>query len=250
MGMTRSEVCSIGGVSDASAAALQSSETTTPSSLETQQFPPIPVKQDNIFTAKDAKKLPFDFARSGESSQLKPTSSSVAPLSGFLEWPWLKLRAIMPASQWNALSLVLSTPIELQAVQDLPHKHLAVLAVQGMSFLRLYSRESGISQLVVKSATEDQLGLVQWDIGVWLNCLCSTLFGIEKYLQTLTDHSGHTPESFVHRKYIISEQDALIKAIRLALWEIVNEFGRHLDQAGLDSATADFCQKILDIQSK
>jgi hypothetical protein len=99
---------------------------------------------------------------------------------------------------------------------------------------------------VVHSAAEDNLGLVQWDIGVLLNCLCSTLRTLETYTRTFQGRQKHTPQSFLQQRHLLSEQDVLVKSIKLAIQDIVSVFGRYLDQTGLDSDTADFCQRIWD----
>ena len=96
------------------------------------------------------------------------------------------------------------------------------------------------------SAAEDTLGLVQWDIGVLLNCLCSTLKAIENYPRIGSGNQKHTPRAFLQPKVVLFEQDILAKAIKLALCDIVRVFGRYLDQTGLDSETADVCQRIWD----
>jgi hypothetical protein len=99
---------------------------------------------------------------------------------------------------------------------------------------------------VVHSAGEDNLGLVQWDLGVLLNCLYSTLKTLETYMRTFQGRQIHTPQAFLQQKHLLAEQDVLVKAIRLGISDIVRVFGRYLDQTGLDSDTAEFCQKIWD----
>jgi hypothetical protein len=100
----------------------------------------------------------------------------------------------------------------------------------------------------VKSAAEDNLGLVQWDIGVLLNCLYSTLKTLETYIHFFPYHQKHTPQAFLQQKHIPSEQDILIKAIRLAICDIVRQFEQHLDQIGLNSETADICQRVWEME--
>lgn len=102
--------------------------------------------------------------------------------------------------------------------------------------------------MIVKSSSEDQLGLVQWDLGLWLNSLCSTLQSLESYHQIVASGHRHAPAAFVRQKHIISEQHTLFKALKLAICEIVHVFGPHLDMAGLEDVTADICQKVLDIE--
>lgn len=99
----------------------------------------------------------------------------------------------------------------------------------------------------MKSASEDNLGLVQWDIGVLLNCLYSTLKTVEAYVHFFPYYQKHTPRDFLQRKHITSEQDIVIKAIRLAICDIVRQFEQHLDQIGLNSETADICQRVREI---
>jgi hypothetical protein len=99
---------------------------------------------------------------------------------------------------------------------------------------------------VVYSAVEDSLGLVQWDIGVLLNCLCLTLKTLESYPRSVGGNQKHTPQAFLQQNLLLSEQDILAKAVKLAVCDIVRVFGRYLDQTGLDSETADVCQRIWD----
>jgi hypothetical protein len=42
------------------------------------------------------------------------------------------------------------------------------------------------------------------------------------------------------------EQDILIKTIKLAISDIVHEFGHHLDQVGLNTSAAELCQRAWD----
>jgi hypothetical protein len=98
----------------------------------------------------------------------------------------------------------------------------------------------------VKSAAEDNLGLVQWDLGVLLNCLYVTLKALENYVARLPSWQKHTPRAFLGQKHITIEQDVLIKSIKLAVCDIVNRFGPHLDQIGLDNDVAEACQKVWD----
>jgi Nucleoporin protein Ndc1-Nup len=102
-----------------------------------------------------------------------------------------------------------------------------------------------ISQLVVKSADEDTLGMVQWDLGVLLNCLCLTLKALESYAQTPLGQI-HTPRAVLQRKVLLLEQDILGKSIKLALRDIVHRFGEHLDGMGLENETAEVCQRTWD----
>ncbi len=99
---------------------------------------------------------------------------------------------------------------------------------------------------MVYSAAEDSLGLVQWDLGVLLNCLYSTLKTLENYPRNTRVNQIHTPAAFLQQKLLLSEQDILAKAIKVAIYDIVRVFGRYLDQTGLDSETADACQRIWD----
>jgi len=103
----------------------------------------------------------------------------------------------------------------------------------------------GTSQLVVRSALEDSLGLVQWDIGVLLNCLCITLTTLEKYILS-RPRQTHTPLLFLQRNVVTLEQDVVIRAIKLAVSDIVHEFGHHLDQVGLNTSAAELCQRAWD----
>ena len=99
---------------------------------------------------------------------------------------------------------------------------------------------------MVKSAQEDSLGLVQWDIGVLINCLCLTLTALEDYVRTRPYRPNHTPLVFLQRNVVPLEQDILIKTIKLAISDIVHEFGHHLDQVGLNTSAAEFCQRAWD----
>jgi Nucleoporin protein Ndc1-Nup len=105
-----------------------------------------------------------------------------------------------------------------------------------------------ISQLVVRSALEDNLGLVQWDIGVLMNCLCLTLKTLENYVRLFPCSQRHTPHAFLQQKHVTAEQDIIIKAIKLAICDIVRQFDQSLDQTGLDSETADVCQRVWEMQ--
>ena len=100
----------------------------------------------------------------------------------------------------------------------------------------------------MKSAAEDHLGLVQWDIGVLLNCLSSTLKTLEAYVRFFPYRQKHTPQAFLQQKHLTSEQDVLIKAIKLAICDIVHRFEQYLDQIGLNSETADICQRVWEIE--
>lgn len=105
-----------------------------------------------------------------------------------------------------------------------------------------------ISQLVVRSASEDNLGLVQWDIGVLMNCLCLTLKTLENYVRLFPYRQKHTPQAFLQQKHVTSEQDIVIKAIKLAIRDIVFQFEQSLDQTGLDSEAADICQRVWEME--
>jgi hypothetical protein len=106
----------------------------------------------------------------------------------------------------------------------------------------------GISQLVIKSAYEDTLGMVQWDLGVLLNCLCMTLKTLDMYVRTSQDALRHTPQSFLQRKGFLFEQDTLATAIKLAIVDIVRTFGKDLNGMGLESEAADICQRAWDME--
>ena len=97
------------------------------------------------------------------------------------------------------------------------------------------------------SADED-IGLVQYDLGVWLNCLCLTLKMLEDYVRLYPEALTHTPRSFLSRKVIFSEQDALIKTIKLAIADVVRRFEKHLNHTGLNQETADICQRVLELE--
>jgi hypothetical protein len=99
---------------------------------------------------------------------------------------------------------------------------------------------------VVRSAHEDSLGLVQWDIGVLLNCLCVTLTTLQTYVRSLPSRQSHSPFVFIQRNVVTLEQDILIKTIKLAISDIVHEFGHHLDQVGLNTSAAELCQRAWD----
>ena len=99
---------------------------------------------------------------------------------------------------------------------------------------------------MVRSAHEDSLGLVQWDIGVLMNCLCLTLTTLENYVRSLPCRQRHTPFVFLQRNVVTLEQDILIKTIKLAIRDIVHEFGHHLDQVGLNASAAELCQRAWD----
>jgi hypothetical protein len=99
---------------------------------------------------------------------------------------------------------------------------------------------------VVKSAHEDLLGLVQWDIGVLMNCLCLTLNTIETYVRSCPYRQSHSTGGFLLRNVVTLEQDVLIRSIKLAISDIVHEFGHHLDQVGLNNSAAEVCQRAWD----
>jgi Nucleoporin protein Ndc1-Nup len=101
--------------------------------------------------------------------------------------------------------------------------------------------------MFVMSAEED-IGLVQYDLGVWLNCLCLTLKTLEDYVRLYPEFRKHTPTSFLPRKIIFSEQDGLIKAIKLAISDVVRRFEKHLNHTGLNQETADMCQRVLELE--
>jgi Nucleoporin protein Ndc1-Nup len=105
-----------------------------------------------------------------------------------------------------------------------------------------------VTQLVLRSASEDSLGLVQWDIGVLVNSLSSTLLVLEDYVRNIRIRNVHTPPAFLSHKMVMSEQDALIRAIKLALCDLVVCFGPHLDQTGLNQISAEMCQRIWDME--
>jgi hypothetical protein len=96
----------------------------------------------------------------------------------------------------------------------------------------------------VRSASEDQLGLVQWDIGVWLNSLCSTLRSLELYLHSVSAHGSSGVKSSRRENYVPHHQAVLIKAIKYSVSEIVSVFGQYLDLAGLEDPTADLSEKV------
>jgi hypothetical protein len=105
-----------------------------------------------------------------------------------------------------------------------------------------------ISQLVVRSALEDNLGLVQWDIGVLMNSLCLTLLALENYVRFFPYRQKHTPPAFLQQKHVTSGQDIVIKTIKLAICDIVRQFEQSLDQTGLDSEAADICQMVWEME--
>jgi hypothetical protein len=90
--------------------------------------------------------------------------------------------------------------------------------------------------------------MVQWDLGVLLNCLCVTLGSVESYGQTCLGRQSHTPIAFLQRKAILSEQDILAKTIRLAISDIVHVFGKYLDGMGLENDAAEICRKAWDLE--
>jgi len=104
-----------------------------------------------------------------------------------------------------------------------------------------------ISRMFVMSADED-IGLVQYDLGIWLNCLCSALKTVEDYIRLFPETQNHTPTSFLSKKNLISEQDALIKAIKLAIMDVVRRFEKHLNQIGLSQEAADICQRVWEME--
>jgi Nucleoporin protein Ndc1-Nup len=101
--------------------------------------------------------------------------------------------------------------------------------------------------MFVMSAEED-IGLVQYDLGVWLNCLCLTLKMLEDYVRLYPEAQKHTPTSFLSRKVIFSQQDSLIKAAKLAILDVVRRFEKHLNHTGLNQETADMCQRVLELE--
>lgn len=216
----------------------------TTAAPQSDTAPQVPVKQGNIFISKGAPKLPFDFARSDESAQ-----GNQAPLNSRVNssaWLWSRIEAYFPGFRTLLLGWPFRTCLELQSVCDLPHVRLVTQAVHGRCSRNVLLIAIGISQMVVHSATEDNLGLVQWDIGVLLNCLCSTLKTLESYPRSAASNQRHTLQGFLHQTVLLSEQDILAKALKLAISDIVRVFGRYLDQTGLDSETADVCQRIWD----
>lgn len=99
----------------------------------------------------------------------------------------------------------------------------------------------------MKSASEDDFGMVGFDIGLSINCLCATLKTLEQYVRCFSCHQKHTPSFFLRQRHVISEQDTLIKAIKLAICDIVGAFGPHLDQTGLNTEAAEICQQVLEM---
>jgi len=79
-----------------------------------------------------------------------------------------------------------------------------------------------------------------------MNCFCVTLTTLENYVRSLPCHHSHTPLVFIQRNVVTLEQDILIKTIKLAINDIVHEFGHHLDQVGLNTSAAELCQRAWD----
>lgn len=100
----------------------------------------------------------------------------------------------------------------------------------------------------MKSASEDNLGLVQWDIGVLINCFCATIKELENYIHRFPQRHAHTPGVFLHQRHIILEQEILIRAIKLAIRDIVYVFGQDIDYTGLDGEAAKLCQRVWDME--
>ena len=100
----------------------------------------------------------------------------------------------------------------------------------------------------MKSATEDNLGLVQWDLPVFLNSLCATLKTLENYTRQFPYSQKHTPNAYLQAKDVLLEQDVLIKAIKLAIRDVVHTFGQYLNDDGLSVETAEICQKAWDME--
>jgi hypothetical protein len=97
-------------------------------------------------------------------------------------------------------------------------------------------------------SAEEDIGLVQYDLGIWLNCLCLTLKLLEDYVRLFPEAQKHIPTSFLSRKVIFSPQDALIKATKLAISDVVRRFEKHLNHTGLNQVTADMCQRVLELE--
>jgi len=183
------------------------------------------VKQTNIFVTRQSHKVPFEFARASEEKSSAVITNSIISAEGL----WLRLHSTLSNSQVLALGWLFRACVELRATSDLPHVRVGIQAVQA------------ISQLVVKSADEDTLGMVQWDLGVLLNCLCLTLKALESYVRT--PHGEiHTPKALLQRKVLLLEQEILGTSIKLAIRDIVHRFGEHLDGMGLENETAEICQ--------
>jgi hypothetical protein len=205
----------------------------------------VPIRQGNIFMSRGVAKLPFEFVRSSETpndglslspgliaAQLKTRMDSLLGLRMFpITWPFRSC-------------------IEQKASRDLPHIRLAVVMVQGGQFFtKICLNSLGFSQLLVKSASEDNFGMVGFDIGLSMNCLCITLKTLEQYVRCLSCHQKHTPSAFLRQRHVVSEQDTLIKAIKIAVCDIVGAFGPHLDQTGLDTEAAEICQRVWEMEA-
>ena len=204
--------------------------------------PQLPIVQANIFVSSGAQKLPFGFVRTMDGPKDNLTLPASLDVSR-----WRSQFDFMLGTRNRYIGWPFYPCIEQQAAAGLPHLRLAVCAIQGNGQLIFSSlKPAGISQLVVRSAHEDSLGLVQWDIGVLLNCLCVTLTTLENYVRSHPCRQSHTPSVFLHRNAVTLEQDILIKTIKLAVSEIVHEFGHHLDQVGLNTSATELCQRAWD----
>lgn len=195
------------------------------------------VKQTNIFVARGSHKVPFEFARASEEKSSAVITNSIISAEGL----WLRLHSTLSNSQVLALGWLFRACVELRATSDLPHVRVGIQAVQGSAVLEVINLALAISQLVVKSADEDTLGMVQWDLGVLLNCLCLTLKALESYVRTPLGEI-HTPKALLQRKVLLLEQEILGTSIKLAIRDIVHRFGEHLDGMGLENETAEICQ--------
>ena len=199
------------------------------------------MKQDAILISSNVPKVPLGFIRTAD----RPRDNLPIPTRFNTGWWWSRLGFLLDSKTFM-FGWPFRTCIEQQAVRDLPHLRLAVCAVEGILAFAIFAKCQGISQLVVTSGDEDILGLVQWDIGLLLNCRRITLETLESYVHCFPSRQIHTPSDFLLQRVVIAEQDVLIKSIKLAIWGIVQKFGKTLDQIGLDGETAMVCQGVWD----
>jgi hypothetical protein len=202
----------------------------------------LPVSQANIFTQKGSQHIPFNFVRS-----VDPPHENVSIFSNIRTSQRLSQISKLVGQKLALVSWPFKVCMELRAAADLAHIQLVVISTLGIQpdlqpLIRL-----AISRMFVMSAEED-IGLVQYDLGVWLNCLCLTLNTLEDYMRSFPESPKHTPPFFLSRKVVLSEQDALIKAIKLAILDVVRRFEKHLNHAGLSQDTADMCQKVWEME--
>lgn len=202
----------------------------------------LPVSQANIFSPKGSHQVPFNFVRS-----IDAPSDTFSIFSNLITAQRLAQINTLMGRKSSLITWPFKACIELRAAADLGDVRLVVISTQGIPCDSRVLIVPAISRMFVRSAEED-IGLVQYDLGVWLNCLCLTLKTIEDYTRLFPEPQKHTPTPFLSRKVVISEQDALIKAIKVAVLHVVRTFGRDLNHTGLSQDSADMCQRLLEME--